>query len=128
MTLQIQKFEAGNLPFSLSNWANLSRNTEYICHLSTRIEKSGSQEKFFVTTSQILVEILRGNVDPLDLLFREELAEDYYEKVFDSVFCCKHLAKYLEAQKSFNEDLGNWVGNRRHDHKCSFFNWCAEVC
>ena len=105
MALQIEKFEAGNLPSSLPTWANLSRDEQYIELLSSRIESSGRQGKFFVKTGRNLVEILRGDVDPLDLLFREELAEDYYREVFDSVSCCKHLARYLDALAHKNPSM-----------------------
>lgn len=97
MALQVEKFEAGTLPSSLPNWANLSRDAQYIDLLSSRIESSGRQGMFFVTTGRNLVEILCKDIDPLDFLFRDELAEDYYRGVFDSVSCCKHLARHLDA-------------------------------
>lgn len=97
MEWQIANFDAGRLPNSRSDWQALSEDARHIDDLTSRIECSGAQGRLFVAVGQNLYKIIQGEVDPLELLFRGELAEDYYREVFDNVSCCKHLTVYLDA-------------------------------
>ncbi len=97
MKWQLAKFDTEHLSHSRSDWKTLSGDARYIDDLSSRIERSGAQGKFFVAVGQNLLKIIKGDVDPLELLFHGQLAEDYYREVFDNVSCCKHLSTYLDA-------------------------------
>lgn len=43
-----------------------------------RLEKSGPEGKLYVTVGRSLIHILRGEVDALDMLVKEQLLEDFY--------------------------------------------------
>ena len=97
MKRQVVELDAGRLPYGRSDWKAFSEDTRYINDLSSRIECNGAQGRLFVAVGQSLYKIIQGEVDPLELLFRGELAEDYYREVFNNVSCCKHLTVYLDA-------------------------------
>ena len=97
MKWQVAKFDAGYLPYSRSDWKALSEDARYVSDFSSRIECNGAQGRLLVAVGQNLYKIIQVEVDPLELLFRGELAEDYYREVFNNVSCCKHMTVYLDA-------------------------------
>ncbi|KAL9600827.1 MAG: hypothetical protein Q9179_003082 [Wetmoreana sp. 5 TL-2023] len=52
--------------------------TPYPEALINRLEKSGREGKVYVTVRRHLTRILRGEVDPLELLFKESLLQSFY--------------------------------------------------
>lgn len=95
MHKQLQEFQDHVSPHSQLARKDLSNNVAYINALIDTISKSGKQGKLFVTVGENLNDILHGKLDPLRLLFEGELAEDYYEEIFD-VMCCQNIKKYLD--------------------------------
>ena len=49
----------------------------------------------FVAIGRHLPAIIRGEVDPLRVLFEGKLAEDYYKDIFNSA-CCQGMNAYLD--------------------------------
>ena len=105
MKMQVAKFRAGDLPDIQADWASRLEDTRYMESLTNHIEGFNAQGKLFVTFGRHLLSLIHGKIDPLELLFHDNLAEMYYTEVFDSVSCCKKLWNYLDALAHKNPAL-----------------------
>lgn len=70
MKLQIEGCDAGHLPCSHPQWRALPQDSEYRDALCHRVENHCKQGKFYVEIGQNLLEILYGEVEPLDLMLK----------------------------------------------------------
>ncbi|KAL4967685.1 type I polyketide synthase [Aspergillus stella-maris] len=59
-------------------------------------EGSGVEGHFFMQIGRNLLPILRGEIDPLDLMFRDGLADRYYEEMLSSPFYAHPVMVYLQ--------------------------------
>ena len=64
--------------------------------LRARILKQGSLGRFFLTVADNAMDVLRGEQDIVQLLFKTNLVEDFYEQQSFGSLYYKKLKKYLE--------------------------------
>ena len=102
LMMQVARCESGQLPGAQSDWVSRSRDEEYMRTLMKRVEDTNTEGAFFVTVGRNIESIIRGTVDPLELMFESGLAEAQYQGVCDKISSCKQLAAYLDliAHKS----------------------------
>jgi NADPH:quinone reductase-like Zn-dependent oxidoreductase/SAM-dependent methyltransferase len=71
------------------------------------VESSGTQGKLFMTLGRVLEDALRGDVDPLQILFSEDdlLAARYYEYCNQDLLCNEPLIEILQFMAHKNPRL-----------------------
>jgi acyl transferase domain-containing protein/NADPH:quinone reductase-like Zn-dependent oxidoreductase/ubiquinone/menaquinone biosynthesis C-methylase UbiE len=65
--------------------------------LLSRLERTNTEGAFLVHIARHLPGILRGEADPLDLMFNTGLAGAHYAGVCAATACCAGLAPYVDA-------------------------------
>lgn len=65
--------------------------------LQNKVENSGSEGKILIKVAKNLVPMLRGQVDPLELLFEDNLLEDYYRDAHNAAYMFQKAKKYMEV-------------------------------
>lgn len=97
MEMHLEKFRMAQLPHSGSEWKDNLQDAECYETLCKRISVLNKQGKLFVTIGENLVQILHGEIDPLDLLFKGDLASDFYQELYSSSNCLPAFCRYLDA-------------------------------
>lgn len=95
--LQLDRYHKGELPYSKPGWESLLRDHRFIESLCDAVGTTNDQGRVFVATGRNLTSILRGEVDPLDFLFKNDLLRDLYREVNGSRTCFPEFARYLDA-------------------------------
>ena len=81
-----------------------AQNMDDLSNLCDRVENN-REGRVFVTVGRNLLDIVRGTVDVLDLLFKEGLARDYYEEINTNVICFATFGRYLDAIAHSNPEM-----------------------
>ena len=105
MRFQLDRFDAGTLPYAEPQWLDLIHDTEYQARLTSLVEKASPGGKLLVEVAKSIIEILTKAVDPLDILFQGETAKSYYEDVANSVGFNQPIARYLDALAHKNPSM-----------------------
>ncbi|KAK1144041.1 Type I Iterative Polyketide synthase (PKS) [Aspergillus melleus] len=103
--LQRSKFEAGELPLSRPEWNDLLRDTEYFQSACDRLSASNAQGYAFVHTGSNLLPILRGEQDPIQFLWKDDMMSNFYRESNDRDGCFDTLGFYLRTQAQQNPAL-----------------------
>ena len=90
----VETFEAEKLCSSKTRHLEILADIEAV---ADRVEATNPLGKLHVTVARNLVGIIRGNVDPLELIFSNNLAEEYYRAVFNIHSIRQNSANYLDA-------------------------------
>ncbi|PYI26785.1 hypothetical protein BP00DRAFT_460764 [Aspergillus indologenus CBS 114.80] len=69
------------------------------------IEKTGIEGYFFMHVGRNLIAILSGDTDPLDVMFRNGLADRYYEQMLANEHHAYPISRYLDLQCFKNPSL-----------------------
>ena len=104
---ELDRFHAGSLPnlsCSHSKWNNLLRDTDYRRSLISRVE-STKQGKFYTKIGRNLLQMLKGQLDPLTYLFQDDSIPEFYREMNSKVTGFGPLNKYLDAMSHENPDL-----------------------
>ncbi|PGH23855.1 hypothetical protein AJ80_02103 [Polytolypa hystricis UAMH7299] len=87
---------AGTLHGGLE-WREFLQDSKYLSAVANKVEETSIVGKFFVTVGRNLLAILRGEIDALELLFRDELVAEYYYDLWDRLPCTQTFANFLDA-------------------------------
>ena len=96
MEYQTTLYRTGNLPQMRGYWEYLLQDTRYCEQLTKTIEQTNNQGRLNVLVAQNLVEILLGNVDPLELFFKTDLMQDFYLEVNQIGHCHPQFCRLLD--------------------------------
>ena len=88
--------------------------------LRHKVEHSGPEGKILIKVAKNLVPILRGEVDPLELLFEDNLLEDYYRDAHNAEYIFQKAKKYMEVIAHKNPalrvlEIGAGTGSATHN-------------
>lgn len=97
MGMQLERFQSGQLPHSRPEWKGSLQDAECYESLCKRISVANVQEKLYAAVGQNLVHILGGEVDPLEFLFKGDLARDFYQELNSNTNCLQAFGQYLGA-------------------------------
>ena len=97
MGIQLEKFQTECLPNSRSEWKDKLQDVQYYQKLCKRVSTANKQGRLYSIVGQNLVHVLQGGIDPLDLLFRGDLAKEFYQELTDSTNCFHAFSPYLDA-------------------------------
>lgn len=78
-------------------WASCTQDAESMELMISRIANTNMEGKLLVSIGQNLESILRGDSDPPDILFRNELMNVYYGEVCNKISNCRQLRGWLDA-------------------------------
>ena len=97
MQMQMDRYDAQDLPCSEPSWRNLLKDELFRDSLASRFDRESKQAKFFIEVGHNLSGIIHGTVDPLGLMFGATLARDYYQEVSNNVAYNRRTSRYLDA-------------------------------
>lgn len=95
MRLQVDKYHDKKLAYTANDWQSLSKDSIYVETVTKRVAAGGAEGRLFATIGSNLLAIIRGEVDPLSLLFEDRMAEEYYQEIFNSP-CCQSMTAYID--------------------------------
>ena len=96
MKLHVARYRLGELLNCEPNWLPLSNDSTFMDSLSDRLERLNATGKLCVTVGRQLVPIIRGSIDPLEVLFSKTLADDHAQYICDTLFSCGNLCRFLD--------------------------------
>ena len=102
---QLQKYHDGELLHQEPSWETLAFNNAHFDTLCEVVEHANVQGKVYVTVGRNLVEILRSEVNVLELLFHSDLMENLYQELSDINNSFKLLDQFLCAYAHKYPDL-----------------------
>ncbi|KAL4860796.1 hypothetical protein BDV12DRAFT_208828 [Aspergillus spectabilis] len=100
MKLQLDRFDNGPTTAARSEWRTRVGDAEYNKSLAGRLEISSSEGRFYVEVARNLLQILHGEVDPLQVLFSGDLVKEYYLEINDRLAEAIFKALDLMAHKT----------------------------
>ena len=102
--LQKEKYNAGTLPLSRPEWSEHLQSEEYFEAACERIASTNQGGAAYVRTGRHLLNVLRGEQDPLKFLFSdsEDMMVQWYSEVNERPVCFNPWGRYLQtlAQKN----------------------------
>jgi acyl transferase domain-containing protein len=93
---QIGRCQDGAGPYAKHTWDSLVKDSVYTIRLAERLKKTNARGKFFVRLGENLTDILEGRADPLEIMFNQGLADDFYAEFFECVSCTMHVQIYVD--------------------------------
>lgn len=103
--LQLEKYRQGCLPHSRPEWVFLINDNKYVESVCDLVESANDQGRVFVTTGRNLLQILQGEIDPLDFLFSSNLLRDLYREINDNRTCFPEFERYLDLLAHQNPNM-----------------------
>ena len=97
MEHQVELAALGDFPIDQSDWPKLVNDKHLQRILIQRIMDYSEEGKLFMNVGQNLTPTLRRQIDPLDLLFTDNLAGAYYEETISNPHVSRPLEAYLDA-------------------------------
>lgn len=94
--LQLENFNKGTLLHGEPEWKTLVHDAKYVESICRSVELANNQGRVFVTVGRNLLSILRGDIDPLEFLFKSNLLRDLYREVNDNRTCFPELDQYID--------------------------------
>lgn len=87
------------------DWISLSENYEAMALIASKLENTNEEGRLFVTVGRKLSHILRGTLDPLEVLFTGNLAENYYQETCDKISSSRKIYNYIDVLAHKNPAL-----------------------
>jgi SAM-dependent methyltransferase len=88
-----------------SGWARLADEKERLKELHHRVEIKDAEGKLIVRIAKNLLSVLRGEVDALDLLFHDDLMDQYYGYIQRTNFAFRKICRYIDALAHKSPDI-----------------------
>ncbi|KAF2093095.1 fatty acid synthase S-acetyltransferase [Rhizodiscina lignyota] len=98
MQHQLDRYSHNDLIYSkVSQWNDIASDDARFAELETLLEKSSPEAKLCVAIGKVLPQILTGEVDPLQVMFRDRLSENVYRFATGAEIAYARLCGYLDA-------------------------------
>ena len=94
MRRQRDRYGQGEMIHWQPNWPNLRRDESYVQKLIGSVEAFSPEARLYTELGKNLPGMLKGRIDPLDLLFSGNLAAEYYE---DAIKSLKKIETFVDA-------------------------------
>ncbi|KAF2192938.1 hypothetical protein K469DRAFT_693029 [Zopfia rhizophila CBS 207.26] len=94
MKLQADKFHRGEYPETQSRYMEIAEDESQLARLHDRAD-ANKRWRFYAAVADNLVDVLSGEMDPLNLLFGQGYATDYYSDTVDHARCGHAVQRYL---------------------------------
>ncbi|KAJ5703226.1 hypothetical protein N7488_010774 [Penicillium malachiteum] len=103
--IQQEKFESGELALSQTGWRDLLDDEVYCESLAEKVAMADDLGSLFVHTGRNLLSILRGDQDPLQLLFQGDQMAKFYAEMNNRPACFNPWARYLQTAAQKNPQM-----------------------
>ncbi|KAF2811141.1 reducing type I polyketide synthase [Mytilinidion resinicola] len=103
--LQLQRYQEDLLPNIEPEWARIFEDSEAMERLCEQIQSTNAEGQAYVATGRHLTSILRGDTDPLEFLFHNDLLTNFYREINDSRACFAELSRVLDAAAHKNPNM-----------------------
>jgi hypothetical protein len=104
MRLQMSLYDSGDLPNSQSSWKRLLIETDSLDLYCQAVEGASSRGKLFALVARNLNQFVTGNLDPLTVLFADDIMTQYYREI-NSADGFHALTRYLELLTHHNPNM-----------------------
>ncbi len=102
---QFERYERGELLHAKTDWNKAAEDDEFVAELENRMKNASAEATISVAVGRVLPQILSGEVDPLQLLFSDQLAENVYRHGTGAEINYAKLAGYLDILAHKNPDM-----------------------
>lgn len=102
---QFERHDRGELLHAKSDWNTLAEDDHFVAELEHRLEAASAEATLSVAAGKVLPQILSGEIDPLQILFNDQLAENVYRHGTGAEISYAKLAGYLDALVHKNPDM-----------------------
>ncbi|KAF1828904.1 reducing type I polyketide synthase [Decorospora gaudefroyi] len=104
MKHQIQRYHHGSIPYALPEWPSMAKDDAYVDGIMKSIEGS-AEGRLALRLGPNLSAIIRGDADPLELLFKDDLWRDLYRFGVGADICYESIQRYVDAMAHKNPNL-----------------------
>ena len=94
---QFERHDRGELLHAKSDWNILAEDDSFVAELESRLETASAEATLSIVVGKVLPQILSGEIDPLQILFNDQLAENVYRHGTGAEISYAKLAGYLDA-------------------------------
>ena len=106
MQHQFERHDRGELLHAKSDWNKLAEDENFVAELEHRLLETGSAETTLsVAVGKVLPHILSGEIDPLQVLFSDQLAENVYRHGTGAEISYAKLTGFLDVLAHKNPDM-----------------------
>ena len=105
MQHQFERHDRGELVHAKSDWNKLAEDDNFVAELEHRLETASAEATLSVAVGKILPHTLPGEIDPLQILFNDQLAEKVYRHGTGAETSYAKLAGFLDALAHRNPDM-----------------------
>ena len=96
MRYQQQRLHSGNISVDQATVQQLLNDHDARERLIGQVEDSGVDGYFFMNIGRNIIKVLCGEVDPLNLMFRNSLADRYYEQMLANAHHAHPASAYVD--------------------------------
>lgn len=97
MKEQIRRHDHGEVGRRHSELSRTLAEAPHCDALMKRVQRASNEGTFFAAVGENLLDIMQGKVDALDLLFRGDLAQNYYQELNSDPSIFEPFASYLDC-------------------------------
>ncbi|KAH2773310.1 hypothetical protein KXW10_002572 [Aspergillus fumigatus] len=105
MVDQQRALELGYSPFSSATWRNRMKDESFVNDIHAKLESTNKRGLLVSTVCRNLFKFVKGEIDPMVLLFQENLLDDSYYEMVHSLPRIRQFARYLDAQAHKNPHM-----------------------
>ena len=102
---QFERYERGELLHAKTDWNKAAEDDEFVAELENRMKNASAEATISVAVGRVLPQILSGEVDPLQILFSDQLAENVYRHGTGAEINYAKLAGYLDILAHKNSNM-----------------------
>ena len=94
---QLDLATMGDFPTDQNDWPIIVGDRTLLESIIHDVKHHNAEGRLYMTVGENLVQILRGEMDPLDLLFKDDLVNAYYEETFSKSHASGPFATFLDT-------------------------------
>ena len=102
---QFERYERGELLHAKTDWNKAAEDDEFVAELENRMKDASAEATLSVAIGSVLPQILSGEIDPLQILFNDQLAENVYRHGAGAVINYAKMTGYLDILAHKNPDM-----------------------
>jgi acyl transferase domain-containing protein len=102
---ELERYDKGELPLCRLDCDMLAQNDEYFQALEARCESASPEGTLTVAFGQSMEKVLRGEADPLQIIFKDGKADNVYQNATGAKGIYGQMCGYLGALAHKNHDL-----------------------
>ena len=102
---QFERYDHGELLHAKTDWNKAAEDDDFIAELENRMKNASAEAQISIAVGRVLPQILSGEVDPLQILFSDQLAETVYRHGTGAEINYAKLTSYLDILAHKNPDM-----------------------